>query len=250
MARKAHITNAPSAAQAWTQTRASQANRNFGNRAPVRTGMQWGMRNVTKGRQALVDPETDIWQMAISADDPMYGGDTKGMYDLAAEAFETADEYFSFEDEGFLVNNLAQDYGAEVITPTTRPDMDTSPAPLTVVPTNTINPDRPRTVAAGYDKGRETLTVVFRDGTFYNYYGVNYREWQAFRMSRSKGRYILANLDQKSRGYADATAVPVTVRSALYNVMRTSQVVADETWQQPDLFRIHEGRKARQQRIR
>jgi len=38
-----------------------------------------------------------------------------------------------------------------------------APAPLTVLPTSTTNYQRPRTVAAGYDPKRETLTVVFRD---------------------------------------------------------------------------------------
>lgn len=246
MARKAHITNAPSAAQAWAQTRAVTANRNYGRRKAVRTAMPYGMRPVSVARAEFVDPETNIWANApVGGYDEEFGGDSKDEYDQAVEAFEIADEYFAHDDEGFNYQNLAEDYGAEVVTPTTRPDMDTSPAPLTIVPTNTTNPQRPRTVAAGYDRTREVITVVFRDGTFYNYYNVSYREWQGFRMSRSKGRYIKANLDAKPRGYADATAVPVTVRAALYNVTRVNQIVGHERWQQPDLYAAHvRGRKA------
>ena len=65
---------------------------------------------------------------------------------------------------------------------------DDSPAPLTVVPTSTSNPQRPRTVAAGYDKDEEKITVVFRDGTFYNYYEVNPNEWATFKATVSKGQ--------------------------------------------------------------
>lgn len=256
MARKAHFTEAPSAAQAWTQARAVKANRSFERRKAVREAVATELNPpslasaLAQARPAFVDRETDIWQMPTSGNDPLYGGDTQGQFDDAVEAFEIADQYFAYDDEGYEVKNLAEDYGAQVITPTTYSG-DTSPAPLTIVPTNTINPDRPRTVAAGYDKTRQVLTVVFRDGTFYNYYNVDYREWQAFRMSRSKGRYILAHLNIKDRGYADAQAVPVTVRAALYNVMRVGQIVApNERWQQPDLARIHNSRQARQSRQR
>ncbi len=250
MARRSTPKTAPSAAQAWVQARAVQANRNFGNRKPVARGMPFGMRPVSqaRGQYGLVDPETDIWQMPISADDPVYGGDTKTYYDEAAEAFEFADEYFAYDDVGYTYNFDPDRGGSHV--PVTSGKKDTSPAPITIVPTNTTNPDRPRTVAAGYDKDRQVITVVFRDGTFYNYYDVPYRMWQGFRMSQSKGRYILDILDHQPRGHASAEAVPVTVRSALYNVMRVGQVTADETWQQPDLYAIHQGRQARKARKR
>ena len=245
MARKASSTNAPSAAQAWVQTRAAQANRNYGGRRPVRTGMPFGMRPVTMGRKEFVDPETDIWSnVPISANDPLFGGDTKDHYDEAAEAFLWADEYFAYDDVGYTYNFDPERGGSHV--PVTTKRQDTSPAPITIVPTNTTNPDRPRTVAAGYDKDRQVITVVFRDGTFYNYYQVPYPMWQGFRMSQSKGKYIRETLDHQPRGYAQAEAVPVTVRAALYNVMRVQQTVApDEKWQQPDLFAVHQGRQAR-----
>jgi len=101
---------------------------------------------------------------------------------------------------------------------------DEGPAKLTVVPTTTSNPDRPRTVAAGYDKSREVITVVFRDGTFYNYYQVSPREWQDFKARVSKGRYIYKFLDFKPRGPADLSTVPSYARNTLYRLARGVQV--------------------------
>lgn len=101
---------------------------------------------------------------------------------------------------------------------------DTSAAPLTVVPTSTTNPARPRTVAAGYDKDEEKVTVVFRDGTFYNYYEVTPAEWQAFKARVSKGRYIYRYLDFKPRGAADVGSISQTARKAFYRFTRAAQI--------------------------
>lgn len=98
------------------------------------------------------------------------------------------------------------------------------PAPITYSPTSSLNPARPRTVAAGYDRARRVLTVVFRDGTLYNYYGVGGNEWLAFVKSHSKGRYILRYLDAHVRGYADMTSVPQIHRDLMYKAARTAQV--------------------------
>lgn len=98
------------------------------------------------------------------------------------------------------------------------------PAPITYSPTSSIYPPRPRTVAAGYDTSRRVLTVVFRDGTLYNYYGVGRNEWNNFVKAHSKGRYILRHLDAKVRGYADMTSVPQVHRDLMYKAARTSQV--------------------------
>ena len=99
-----------------------------------------------------------------------------------------------------------------------------APAELTVVPTSTINPDRPRTVAAGYDKYDQKITVVFRDGTFYNYYEVSPQEWQRFKAVVSKGRYIMAYLDSKPRGEADVSGMSQTARRAFYRYSRAAQL--------------------------
>jgi hypothetical protein len=97
-------------------------------------------------------------------------------------------------------------------------------APLSVVPTSSTNPARPRTVAAGYDRSREVLTVVFRDGTFYNYYEVNPTEWLDFKRRVSKGKYIYQNLDYKPRGPANVRSIPAAARKTLYGLARLNQL--------------------------
>jgi hypothetical protein len=104
---------------------------------------------------------------------------------------------------------------------------DTSPAPLTLVPTSTTNPQRPRTVAAGYDEEEEKLTVMFRDGTLYNYYEVDASEWAAFKANRSKGAIIYRMLDFKPRGYADESSMSKSAREAFYRYSRGVQVVKE-----------------------
>jgi hypothetical protein len=104
---------------------------------------------------------------------------------------------------------------------------DTSPAPLTLVPTSTTNPQRPRTVAAGYDEEEEKLTVMFRDGTLYNYYEVDANEWAAFKANRSKGAIIYRMLDFKPRGYADESSMSKGAREAFYRYSRGVQVVKE-----------------------
>lgn len=99
-----------------------------------------------------------------------------------------------------------------------------APAPINEVPTSTTNPERPRTVAAGYDKQRKCLTVVFRDGTYYNYYEVSALQWANFKRARSKGRFILTYLDSHPRGVADVATLPSGARETLYRLSRTGQV--------------------------
>lgn len=73
-------------------------------------------------------------------------------------------------------------------------------APQTVDPAKTTNPQRPRILSAGYDRPTQTLSVVFRDGTSWNYYGVTYQMWTAFKAAPSPGRYIRTRLDFKAYG--------------------------------------------------
>jgi hypothetical protein len=108
---------------------------------------------------------------------------------------------------------------------------------LTDIPTSSTNYSRPRTVAAGYDEASETMTVVFRDGTFYNYYEVTPGEWEAFHASYSKGAPWLNRgfadgkqtadgiFINKPRGYADMTSIPPAVQEQLYRVARANQIV-------------------------
>lgn len=115
---------------------------------------------------------------------------------------------------------------------------DQSSAPTFVeydIPTSSTNYSRPRTVAAGYDPESNTLTVVFRDGTVYNYYGVTPSEWMAFYSSYSKGRHWLnpKNSKQsyegmflsKDRGDADISKLDPRILEAVYRVARTAQIL-------------------------
>lgn len=121
---------------------------------------------------------------------------------------------------------------------------DASPVPLTDTPTSSLNSRRPRTVAAGYQEyvgsrraGNEPLgkmTVMFRDGTLYNYYDVTPGEWQNFKASISKGAPWLntANSKQgvdglfigKPRGPADISGVSTKARNDIYRLARDAQV--------------------------
>jgi hypothetical protein len=99
------------------------------------------------------------------------------------------------------------------------------PAQLSEVPTSSTDPGRPRTVAAGYDGSRKVITVVFRDGTYYNYYDCSVLEWSNFKRAHSKGRFILSYLDFKARGVADVASLPSAARESLYKITRTGQFV-------------------------
>lgn len=103
----------------------------------------------------------------------------------------------------------------------------TGPAPITQRPTATTNPNRPRTIAAGYDPERKTLTVVFRDGTFYNYYDVSKAMWNSFKAAPSKGKYIKRWLDRKPRGDADMSFLSKQAAELFYRVTRTNQILFD-----------------------
>lgn len=105
---------------------------------------------------------------------------------------------------------------------------------LTDIPTSSTNYSRPRTVAAGYDPNTKTMTVVFRDGTFYNYYDVSAGEWENFSASYSKGRPWLNRKNSKQaadglfigkqRGPADVSAIDPAIREQLYRVSRAQQL--------------------------
>lgn len=63
-------------------------------------------------------------------------------------------------------------------------------------PTPSINPPRPRTLAAGYNRETETLRVRFRDGQVYEYFDVPERVWRNFKRVKSPGRAINRTLNQ------------------------------------------------------
>lgn len=119
------------------------------------------------------------------------------------------------------------------------------PAPLTDIPTSSSNAARPRTVAAGfqlyvgegvgkvggtdYEERQGKLTVMFRDGTLYNYYGVKYEEWVTFRGALSKGKFlnwkpVPGFLLAKDHGPADLSQVSDKVQRTIQRVARAAQV--------------------------
>jgi KTSC domain len=145
-----------------------------------------------------------------------------GMY-LGFEGFyKNKGTSYRFDPRGTTGGEDANDDDVLV---TINPTLDKSPAELTEIPTSSIFPARPRTVAAGYDSSVGKLTVMFRDGTLYNYYGVDRRTWQSFVNARSKGRFIKRNLDGRIRGPAEVGSVPLAHRELMYKVARTTQII-------------------------
>jgi hypothetical protein len=101
---------------------------------------------------------------------------------------------------------------------------DRAPARLTDVPTSSTNFKKPRTVAAGYDNARQVLTVMFRDGTLWNYYDVTKDEWIKFHASISKGNpFINRQFLSKPQGLADLSGISDDFLSQLQLMARTNQ---------------------------
>lgn len=195
--------------------------------------------SAARGQKRVAAPSADEFNLAIGNQfgprqlagiEKITGPDFGGVPFQTAGGAPLASSYGEFDEilPIFTQNNLLEQYdpttGAEFNNYGATPDaVDESAAPLTVVPTSTTNPERPRTVAAGYDKSEQKITVVFRDGTFYNYYQVSPSEWQAFKARVSKGRYIYSYLDSKPRGPADIAGISATARKAFYRIARGSQ---------------------------
>ena len=85
-------------------------------------------------------------------------------------------------DDQFDIINIEEDYVG--------PNLDQHPADISILATSTKHPERPRTVRAGYEYKTHTLTVIFRDGTWWNYYDVPVQMWEGFRNATSKGEYL------------------------------------------------------------
>ena len=64
------------------------------------------------------------------------------------------------------------------------------------IQTQSSNPERPRTVAAGYDPENRIIRVTFRNGSIYEYIGPEPRHWSAFQRDPSPGQYINRVLNQ------------------------------------------------------
>jgi hypothetical protein len=121
--------------------------------------------------------------------------------------------------------------------------INTIPAQLSELPTSSSNASRPRTLAAGWHRevgnnlmpreqrlGR--LTVMFRDGTLYNYYDVSYAEWLKFKGTLSKGPMLNRASKSSPEGFllshphgpADLTDVPKEMQDLLARASRDAQL--------------------------
>ena len=96
--------------------------------------------------------------------------------------------------------------------------------------TTSSNPKRPRTIKAGYDIKSQTMTVVFRDGTWWNYYEVPMSMWQGFILADSKGQYLAnSGLDQWPKmGPADPAGMPTYQRVQLNDTKEFAQYMYGE----------------------
>jgi len=131
------------------------------------------------------------------------------------------------DSDYYLGRSLSEDYTGAAMS-------DALPGvPLSDIPTSTTNYRRPRTVAAGYDPESKTVTVVFRDGTFYNYYDVPPTVWLKFHTSLSKGPML--NRANRKQGFdgdllkyrhgpADISSLTPIAQEFMYTVARTAQI--------------------------
>jgi hypothetical protein len=167
---------------------------------------------------------------------PNLEGATPGGYDDAAAS--SLEQGMSSDSEGkAFYDAFSQSRFANQYNPVGYDEIvgdPESPVALTSIPTSSTNVRRPRTVAAGYDPERKVMTVMFRDGTLFNYYNVEPGTWKLFDNSYSKGP--LLNLYNKGQydpgvllvtphqyGPADISNVSSDVLSTIYKVARASQ---------------------------
>ena len=126
--------------------------------------------------------------------------------------------------DGGLADNTVRD-GNFMIDPD--PFADTTNRPMS--PTSTTNPVKPRTLAAGYNAKTQVLTVVFRDGTWWNYYDVPLDIWDGFRQAESKGKFLQSSgLDHwGSMGPANLSGMTqgqrATLNAVAINASRTQK---------------------------
>jgi KTSC domain len=108
------------------------------------------------------------------------------------------------------------------------PEFET--ASFSMSPTPSTNPKRPRTTSAGYDYSTETMTVVFRDGTWWEYRGISKDMWEEFKMSPSPGKFLReSGLDSwDDMGPANVGAMPAHRRVKINeNAAQASRLYGD-----------------------
>ncbi|CAB4128929.1 KTSC domain containing protein [uncultured Caudovirales phage] len=195
----------------------------------------------------------------VSGNTPLYGSSANSVQQTILTY--TPEDYYdpiteSLNEEGQakeealrragLGRNDYSDYFYNPFSPEEYEDKDVATpqasAPLLDIPTSTTNYKRPRTVAAGWvatatDVGSTptgTLTVIFRDGTPYNFYDVPETVWLGFHQSISKGRSYLnlpnsrngsiGTLLAYSHGPADVSALSADMLKAVYAAARMQQI--------------------------
>jgi len=131
----------------------------------------------------------------------------------------------SYWQDGFDMNEEDPEDSDEEASKRRRLD-EYSPAEITDVPTSSTDVLRPRTLAAGYDSDREVLTIVFRDGTVWNYTGVTPGEWRGFSASLSKGKLLVKGsvLDGKSFGPASLADLDPSIYAQISYISRLAQL--------------------------
>lgn len=215
-----------SARRRGVSTDFSQADIDFAHREDV-LSINYGIpEDVYEEARGMVDPGeiSSLFQgIPISASTDEY-------FDAIAVFADESGQFMHPDDSPLYSSLPAKGYRYQNLSSVSK-TADSAPSPISEVPTSTTNPNRPRTVAAGYDVREMKLTVVFRDGTFYNYYldglgrAAANRTWQNFKRARSKGRFIYTYLDQLPRGAADVSTMNAAARETLYRLSRTGQIL-------------------------
>lgn len=102
----------------------------------------------------------------------------------------------SFGDSRALAEDSRRNSDMYVLNAIQMAQQGSDTALLPYQPTPTINPGRPRTLAAGYDDRTQTLRIKFREGEIYEYYQVPPSVWWKFQRAQSPGRYINTTLNR------------------------------------------------------
>lgn len=101
-------------------------------------------------------------------------------------------------------------------------DVENVNSEVTVAPTT--YPKRPRALTIGYNPNSNTLVVVFRDNTWWQYNNVPVDMWLSLKSSESTGRYLReSGLDRWSdMGPADLDALSEGVKAQISSSAQTA----------------------------
>jgi hypothetical protein len=105
-------------------------------------------------------------------------------------AIENFGKYDIYGDDPSSNANLPEDAAYAYDPKLEDLERDERPSDIAIRGTSTTNPQKPRTIAAGYDREKMILTVVFRGNIWWNYYDVPEYMWLEFVAAESKGKYL------------------------------------------------------------